>query len=514
MHLRAFVLTVAARLAVALVLTSPAPALASDAVASSTVSAAAPRAAPVAALPKDLESELARMVDQKWLSKMQLGLQVVDLQSGAAVFERNADTLLGPASTNKVVTAAAALKTLGPSWRFRTAVTSDARPDAGGVVKGNVYVRGSGDPTLVVEKLWKLVADMELAGVKSIQGDLVFDDTAFTADTSLAGWDKAADIERGPAYFPALSALSVNFNTTAIVVRPGPKAGEPAVVRLETPAGAYVEVESKVTTGPSGGRRGVQVERIVRPDGGMKFVVTGAVPVDDEASRYYRTIADPTGHFAAIFAELVRARGITWSGTLRRGPSPDAPEVLAEVESPALAAVLMDMNKLSSNYSAELVLRALGAASGELQGSTETGLAVVRDYLVGLGLDDQDFVLVNGSGLSREARLTPAALNAVMIDMQRDPRVGPEFAASLALAGWDGTLSGRLEDVPGLLRGKTGTIGGVHGLTGYIASPDGHRYAFSFLVNGVDDTGPIRQLHDRFARALLEGSDTSVADAP
>lgn len=509
MHLRAIALSAA------LLLTSPAPALAADQAASSTASDAGNRpSSPAASLPKDLEAELARIVDQKWLAKLDVGLQVVDLATGAPVFERNPDTLLGPASTAKVVTSATALKTLGPSWRFRTVVTADAAPDADGAVKGHVYVRGSGDPSLVVEKLWKIVADLELAGVKRIDGDLVFDDTAFTADTALVGWDKAADIERGPAYFPALSALSVNFNTAAIVVRPGPKVGEPAVVRLETPAGGYVEIESSVTTGAAGGRRGVTVERIVRPDGGMKFVVSGAVPSDDEASRYYRTIADPTGHFAAIFAELVKQRGITWTGTLRRGPTPEGTELLAEVESPALAMLLMDMNKLSSNYSAELVLRALGAASGELQGSTQTGLAVVRDYLVSLGLDDQDFVLINGSGLSREARLTPEALNAVMVDMHRDPRIGPEFAASLALAGWDGTLSGRLEEAPGLLRGKTGTIGGVHGLTGYLASPDGRRYAFAFLVNGVDDTGPIRQLHDRFARALLEGSDTSVADAP
>ena len=128
----------------------------------------------------------------------------------------------------------------------------------------------------------------------------------------------------------------------------------------------------------------------------------------------------------------------------------------------------------------------------------------MRRYLESLGLAGDEFQLVNGSGLSREARLTPAALNAVLLDMAHDPMVGDEFAASLAIAGWDGTLSKRLADVPGLLRGKTGTIGGVHCLTGYVVAGNGERYAFAFMVNEISGSvAQVKKLQDRFARQMF-----------
>ena len=294
------------RLLAALLLTSPALAVA-------------------APPPEDLEPILQDLAKDPLFTKSDVAVQVVDLRTGEQVFARNADTLLAPASTTKVLTAATSLKTLGPAYRFTTRVTADAAPDALGVVKGNVYVRGGGDPTMVVEKLWKLVADMELAGVQKIDGNLVFDDSFFAPDTSLSGWDKAADVERGPAYFPKLSALSLNFNTASIVVRPGPTAGSDAVVRLETEAGDHIQLVGGVKTGAAGGRRGVRIVREVREDGGMKFTATGSIPLDDETARYYRTIDDPTGHFMAVFADLVKDRGIGLTGELVRDSTASTP---------------------------------------------------------------------------------------------------------------------------------------------------------------------------------------------
>jgi len=195
--------------------------------------------------------------------------------------------------------------------------------------------------------------------------------------------------------------------------------------------------------------------------------------------------------------------GVEVKGTFSRGVTPSAADVVVEWYSPPLGAILMDMNKYSSNFIAECVLRTLGAEIlGD--GSTEGGLAVVREYLGSLGIGEDDVVVVNGSGLTLSSRVAPSQLTAVLLDMASDPRSGHEFIASLSIAGQDGTLSRRLDEAPGRLRGKTGTIDGIHCLTGYVEAEHGEMFAFAFMVNDVrGGLGRVRSLHDGFARKMF-----------
>jgi D-alanyl-D-alanine carboxypeptidase/D-alanyl-D-alanine-endopeptidase (penicillin-binding protein 4) len=150
------------------------------------------------------------------------------------------------------------------------------------------------------------------------------------------------------------------------------------------------------------------------------------------------------------------------------------------------------------------VLRTLGAETYGVPGTTENGLRAVSDTLAELGIDASEYKLVNGSGLSRNIALRPVHFTNLLVDMARDSRVGHEFMASLAIAGQDGTLWKRLSEDPGRLRGKTGTIDGVHCLVGYVEASDGELYAFSFLVNDIrGDVYQAKRLHDRFARRMF-----------
>lgn len=465
------------------------------------------RPAPAASLEVQLEE-----ISKSWLfRKATVGLQVVDLESGEEVFGRQPDTPLNPASTMKVITSATALKMLGPSYRFTTDVYTDGEIDSAGVLTGNLYVMGHGDPTFVVEKLWKLVVDLKLNGVERIEGSVVFDESFHSGGYALPGWNKRRDIERGPTYFSTLSALSLNMNTAVMVVGPGASAGAEARVVLETPVKGYVELENEVRTGTAGSRRWTEIEREVTDDA-TTFTVTGSVPAGADRVRYRRTVADPTAHFIAAFRKQLEQQGVAVTGRFRRGSTPHDAEMLLHVPSPTLGAVLMDMNKYSLNFQAEQVLRTLGAEI-EGEGSTEAGIRVVRQYLTSLGVPEEEANLVNGSGLSRQATLAPSVLTAVLLDMAADPRVGAEFAASLAIGGVDGTLWKRLRDEPGRLRGKTGTIDGVHCLAGYLDADNGRRYAFAFLVNWSNSTrtSSVRDVHDAFAREMFkvgaEGSD-------
>ncbi len=482
--------------------------------ASLIASVSAQEPVPAPAPPTPIAAALADVTKSWVFRKAHVGLHVVDLESGEEVYAVGAETLLNPASTMKILTSAAALRTLGPAYRFTTDVSHDGDLTTAGVLNGNLYVRGTGDPTFVVEKLWKMVRDLRLAGVERIDGNVIFDDSFHSGGTVLPGWDKPEDVERGTPYFATLSALSLNANTVTLMIAPAVESGSPARVELETPVKGYVEIENQIVTGVPGTRRSIDVERVVSPDG-VKLVLTGSIPGGDpDRLPITRTVPDPTAHFIAAFRAQLDEQGIGVSGRFRRGTVPDDVEHLLLVESPPMSSILAEMNKRSLNFFAEQVLRTLGAeVLGD--GSTDGGLAVVRSYLDGLGIAPSEVVLVNGSGLSRSGQMAPVVLTAVLTDMARDPRVSPEFAASLAIGGTDGTLWSRLRDEPGRLRAKTGTIENVHCLAGYVDAEDGHRYAFAFLVNDHGGRAQaVRDVHDSFARSMFGIHSAGPMPAP
>jgi D-alanyl-D-alanine carboxypeptidase/D-alanyl-D-alanine-endopeptidase (penicillin-binding protein 4) len=451
-------------------------------------------------------SEALAPVAQGWLfKKARSGLQVVDLQTGEEVFARDADTLFNPASTMKVVTAAAALHHLGPAYRWSTDLVTDGEIDPSGTLRGDLYVVGHGDPTFGPGDLYELVSDLRLHGVRRIEGSVHFDDTWFAAgDPYLPGWNKEEDKARGTSYFATLGALSIDQNTTVLVVGPGAAVGSPASVELVVPTAGYVEVKPEIATTGVGTRKFVDLEREVT-EAGTVFTVKGTFPVDD-AERVFlrRTVADPTAHFSSAFRAMAEAQGLTVTGRWDRRKAPTDAETIASHESEALPTVLAQMNKHSLNFHAEQILRTLGAEQAG-EGSTAAGIDAVRAYLDEIGVPAEAATLINGSGLSREARLAPSALTAVLLDMARDPEVGSEFLSSLAIGGTDGTLWSRLRDEPGRLRGKTGTLDGVICLTGYVDAADGRRYAFAFLANDVGSRlSAAREAQDDFAREVFE----------
>jgi serine-type D-Ala-D-Ala carboxypeptidase/endopeptidase (penicillin-binding protein 4) len=438
-------------------------------------------------------------------------VHLVDVVSSAEVYAWHADSPMLPASTMKIVTAAAALRTLGPSWRFSTDVLHDGKLDAKGVLGGNLYVRGQGDPSLVVERLWKMILELRLRGVREVKGNVVFDDSYLDSDPGIPGWDKQEDVEEAPSYYPALGALSLNFNTVALWVGPGEGPGTAARVELETPSPSVV-VESEVTTGSQRSRRQVRVERRVE-DRKTIFTVRGQVPAGSVAQPTYRAVADATAWFEGAFATLCKDAGIQVRGRYTEGKTPDAAVLLVHSVSPSLGIILQDLNKHSNNFMAEQVLKALGAVAHGTPGTTEKGLRVLGDYLASLGLPAEEYRVANGSGLSRKTSLRAEHLTAVLVDMWKDRLVAPEFLASLSIGGREGTLRSRFrgDGTTGRIRGKTGSLNGVQCLVGYVEAPDGGVYAFAFLVNDV--AGPlsrVRRVQDRFAGAVLGASPSAT----
>ena len=466
-----------------------------------------------------LAAALAPVAQDPIFSTAAVSVQVVNVRTGEEVYAWGDDRALAPASTMKLLTTAVALRTLGPDFRFPTWILHDGELGADGVLTGNLYVKGQGDPTMVVERMWRLAHDLQNRGIREIKGDVIFDDGYFTGSTTVPGWTKEEDFETGPTYFATLGALSVNYNVASLVVRPGTAAGQPAVVENDTPTPAVV-IESTAVTGRKGSRNTVKIVRKVDEETGKitTFTVSGSFPAEGDAEFYYRTIADPLGNYIGAMQGVFRQQGIKVKGAWKPGATPKTAELFYKSESVPLTDIVALTSKHSNNFMAEQILRSMGAERYGLPGTTENGLRVITDYLTSLGIPADQYRLVNGSGLSREVQLRPSAVDAVLVDMYKSPEFGPEFVSSLSVGGRDGTLWSRFreEGMAGRVRGKTGTLSGVHCLAGYIHAADDEIYAFTFLVNDIDGAlSRARKAHDRDRKSTrLNSSHSSVSRMP
>lgn len=451
----------------------------------------------------DLEPLLGPFREHTLVQSSAVAVQVVNVETGDEVFSLEGDRTLVPASVTKAVTAAAALRTLGPTYRFQTEFLRDGEVNEDGVLEGNLYIRGTGDPSLVVEKLWKMFQDLQVEGIVEVDGDLIFDDSWFDRDHLIAGWRKKVDLAAGPAYFAPISALSLNFNTVSIVVAPGPKAGEPARVQLETPAKVIV-IESEVETVRKGKRSWIQIEREIDPKTHLvTFKLEGAIPAEGDSERHYRSVGNPIAWTMSATDALFKQTGVKLNGRFKLEKTPDDAELVVRHYSQPLHELLNHTNKYSSNFMAEHILKAMGAEAKGDPGTTEKGLEVVREYLDELGIPREEYTVVNGSGLTREALLAPSHVNAVMMDMYHHPALAPEFLASLAVGGVDGTLRRRFADQPGAVRGKTGSLNGVYCLTSYVRAQTGDTYAMTFFANDLRRSRPARALQDAIGESIM-----------
>jgi D-alanyl-D-alanine carboxypeptidase/D-alanyl-D-alanine-endopeptidase (penicillin-binding protein 4) len=208
-----------------------------------------------------------------------------------------------------------------------------------------------------------------------------------------------------------------------------------------------------------------------------------------------------------MFQVAMKERGIAVSGKYRHGRAPKGARMVTKMDSDTVGVISGRMNKTSSNYMAESLLKAVGAESGGRPGTTAKGLVEVEKMLQSMGNAVGSYKVLNGSGLSREIMLSPSLLNGLMIQMYYDRKVGPEFLASMSIGGEDGTLWSRFRKggQRGRVRGKTGSLSGVYTLTAYVDGGDGELYVLTFLTNDIPGRSrKIRNLQDKFAGKLLD----------
>ena len=410
------------------------------------------------------------------------GAIVVSLTRGDTLFEENADTPLEPASTMKMYTSAVTLDHFGPDYTFRTSVFRDGPVGAGGIVAGNLYIRGVGDPSLSArfwhqqEPMDALAREIAGTGIKHIRGDIVGDATAFDDKLIPDGWKTSY---LGAAYAARVSALSLNENLVWIVVKPQ---GGKAVVTLD-PATTTIPVENLVhLTGGSGGH----ISAIHKPDGGLS--VRGTIGANSGPLRYSLVVDNPALFTTGALRAALQSAGVTVDGQTRLGATPANATEVAAVASPPLAQIIGEMDRESINIFAELLFRATAHDELHEQGSAESGLANLRQFLTKkVGTSPNVVTVSDGSGLSPLDHVTPRSMVQLLSYVHHAPW-GPVFHAALPVEGESGTLKRHGKGAPsrGNLHAKTGTTNTVAALGGYVTAKDGEVLAFSLIYNGAD----------------------------
>lgn len=454
-----------------------------------------------AELERWLSDKIAATLDAPTLRGAKLGISVVDVESGRPLFTRNDKELLNPASNVKLFTTAAALSLLGPEFRWKTTLYIDGALSQG-ELKGRVYLQGRGDPTLVIEDLWKLATDLWARGVRKISGDLVVDDTYFDEVRLGPGFDQKQ--EDAPFRAPN-GAVSLNYNAVAIHVLPGPTDAAPARVLLD-PETPYFVIHNEVRT-VAKGRTSIVIE-LREQEAAMDITVRGRISKNDGGRTELRRIAHPDLYAAHALKELLARRGIKVGGNIVRGAVPSATgrAVVQHVSQP-LSVVVREINKRSSNFMAEQLVKTLGAEIGGRPGTWPKGLAAIADFLEKQGIQRTEYKMGNGSGLYDTNRFSTAQATTLLRSTFRDFRVASDFVGSLSVAGADGTISHRLAGsiAERQVRAKTGTLSGTSSLAGYAGWPNRPPLAFAIFVNGLGEgaTAQARAAQDEICRLLV-----------
>jgi D-alanyl-D-alanine carboxypeptidase/D-alanyl-D-alanine-endopeptidase (penicillin-binding protein 4) len=455
--------------------------------------------APPARAADTLAARLDAALAAPGLKGARIAALVVDRDDGSELYARDPDRPMIPASNLKVLTAVAALEAFGPTHRFETELFTDVAPDGRGTV-GRLMLRGSGDPALTSEDLWRMAADVRLAGVERVREGLLLDDGAFDRERWHPSWGAVS----ARAYHAPISALTVNYGALGVRLIPGAAPGEPVRVMLDPPV-PYFRVTNRASTGPRRARSTLAVERRAG-DGVENVMVSGGVPAGGETETVYRSVLDPTRYLGAVLRMQLEANGVRVGGGLETGPIPADARPLLAFRGRTLAEIVRLFLKYSNNEIGEGLVKALAARSSEGGASWKEGVDAVRVQLEQAGLDTRRLTLVDGSGLSYENRVPPRALVAALRLAHASFRFGPELLAALPIGAADGTLEKRAGGAGAALRAKTGLLTRVTGLSGMARRSDGGVVVFSVLANGYrGGAEDAMDAMDRFV-AVLTGS--------
>lgn len=471
-----------------------------------------------------LKSELSKLINlPKERKSGTVGVRVISISTGKVWYDLNGSKPLTPASTTKVLTSYTALILFGPDYKIPTIILAD-RPVRNGVLDGNLYIRGHGDPLLEVSDIDILADRIKGAGIRMITGDVVGDGSYFDNVTERKEYSGDAD---HVVNLPPVSGLGINDNMVTVVVSSPRASGQLCNVQTFPPSAGFTIVNSaksvsvkrkKRRRGDAGNvgtsrelnQSGVSIAVQKDEEGKQVVRVSGTLGVNQTFSRRYE-VDDPPAVAAGVLFDRLNSRGITVAGSVRSSPTPSGAVTITQIDRP-INHVLSPVMKSSHNHYAEYLFKMIGGASAPNPGrntAAEARSAVARCMeasqapFTGCKVND-------GSGLSRRNLIAPATLVATLRTAWSNPLIRGALYKAMSVAGVDGTLRKRMKGTPaqGNVRGKTGTLRNVSALSGYVTTADGEVLAFAMIMNGYG-IGSYKSVQNKVAAYLAGYSHAS-----
>lgn len=477
-----------------------------------------------------LGRRLERLLDRAPFNRASWGVLVMSGE-GRVVFERNADRLFVPASTAKLAATAAATALLPPDYRIITSAYGTG-PLSDGTLQGDLVVYGRGDPSFAAhcygpdtlaagacDSMWTrmdaLADGLAQRGLREVTGAIVADGSYFEPTLVHQEWE---GYDLNWWYAAPVSALGFNDNSVNVMWKPGPRVGAPATIQFAPQLNNF-QFENRTRTARAGSRRTIDFFR--RP-GTTLVWAEGTVPLDHPGRTEYFALPDPNLYFAQALRWALERRGVgiagptlaTTDSMLYRATRATPP--LASVTSRPVRELIYPILNDSQNWFAEMLVKLLGRERGQ-GGSWEAGAAAVEQFLVdSVGVDSSSVDLHDGSGLARGNLISPRAV-VQLLRYMRNHQNGSGFLRALPRPG-TGTLRDRLRCTvaDGRVAAKTGSLGEVNALAGYLERPDGGTYIFDFVANNHTATyaAGVAQLDSLVLALAGPGSPRAVADAP
>jgi serine-type D-Ala-D-Ala carboxypeptidase/endopeptidase (penicillin-binding protein 4) len=427
-----------------------------------------------------LAPEVVQALRRAQVPQAAVAVLVQEVGDGPTRAALNVDMPVNPASLAKLLTTFAALDQLGPAYTWKTPVWLAGRISGGaegGVLEGDLHIQGRGDPKLTLERLWLLVQRLRQMGIAEIRGDIVLDQSAFAAPEG-----SPADFDDEPLrpYNARAQALLLNLNAVLYTFTPDAAHGVARVSAEPALQGVRVDASVPLSDGPCDDWRATLAATPANPD---RLHFAGRYPLACGERVWPLAYPDAKLYAARLLTTLWQQAGGRLTGRVREGPAPTDTPPSFELTSPPLAEVVRDINKYSNNVMAQQLLLTLALQGpGIAQATPEGGRAALRRWLgERVGAPPAAVVLDNGSGLSRQTRVSAALLARVLQTAWASP-VMPELMASLPILGQDGTLR-RAQVGVGQAHLKTGSLRGVAGVAGYVLGASGRRYVLVAVVN-------------------------------
>lgn len=424
------------------------------------------------------------------------GAAIVPIETGEVIASLNPHTAFNPASNAKLITSAAALRVLGPQYRYLTGLYGKT---SGDTVK-ELVLRGEGDPSLTMAHILEMARELKAAGIRNVQS-IGVDQSFFDNQYTPPAFEQQPN-EWAPFRAP-VAATSLNQNTILFTVRPTEK-GKAAVLSADPPG--FADMTGTVRTTSKGDPEKVTLS-LTPSASRLSAGFGGSIPEKSRPLKIAKRIDDPRLFAGYALRSALKDIGIEIEGDVHLTQKREK-NLLASHRSARLAELIHALGKDSDNFYAEMIFKTMGRTAPDTEATFQQAAARVTDMLRDLKVYDTNTLVKNGSGLFDANRITPSGLASLLRTVSKDSRIGPEFISHLAIGGVDGTLRNRFKAYANQrsIRAKTGTLDAVAALSGYILSPKGTPViAFAVMVNGVPGKAASARKHiDELIASIAE----------